>query len=254
LTARACAECGLPAQRFAEADARWLWPEDPDVTARLYRLGLATFGQVATLPETVLVHQFGRTGRLLYRRARGRDLTPVRALYPPLRADARLDLSEYPVENQQTLEAALVQVAAAAARQLRSLNRHGRRIVLRIQAERKGRQEPDELRRERVLSTPMQAEADVVRVARGLLAQADLAGPVVALRLLVEDLETPVARTGDLFDNQGTGGKAALLALRRTLVARYGPGSLTTLGQHPLSARDQRHVLLRERHTTAQQP
>jgi hypothetical protein len=42
--ARACAECGLPSACLPEADVIYLWPEDPDVTARLRRLGLTTFG------------------------------------------------------------------------------------------------------------------------------------------------------------------------------------------------------------------
>src|SRR5262249_23478273 len=68
VAARACAECGLPAHRLADADARWLWPEDEEIAARLRRLGLETFGQVAALSEGALVYQFGRRGRLLHRR------------------------------------------------------------------------------------------------------------------------------------------------------------------------------------------
>ena len=47
LAARACAECRLPPQRLAEADARWLWPEDEAVAARLRRLGQEVLGRWA---------------------------------------------------------------------------------------------------------------------------------------------------------------------------------------------------------------
>ena len=85
VVARACAECGLEPAQFGAAAVRWLWPEEEEVVARLHRLGLATIGAVAALPENVLVDQLGRKGRLAWRRAHGRDLSPLRPRYPPPR-------------------------------------------------------------------------------------------------------------------------------------------------------------------------
>lgn len=240
LAARACAECRLPSERLAEADARWLWPEDAQVVARLRRLGLVTFGDVAAVGESALVYQFGRIGRLLYRRARGQDLAPVRALYPPPRADARCDLSEHPVDDRERLHWVLAQAAEEAARQLRHLSRFGRRLVLRVLTEN------EEQRREWVLPAPVQETADVLWAARRLLSRMPLSSPVIGLRLLVEDLEMPTVRTLELLSEKGQAGKVALDAAERALCARYGSQALTRLGHLPISPREERRQLVKD--------
>ena len=61
-SARACAECALPPDQLSGADARHLWPEDPAIAARLFRLGLSTYSAVAAMGENALVYQFGKMG------------------------------------------------------------------------------------------------------------------------------------------------------------------------------------------------
>ena len=244
LSARALAECGLTPGQLAHASVCWLWPEDPAVAARLLRLGLATFGDVAAIGESALVFQFGKSGRLLFRRAAfGQDFVPVRALYPPPGADARADFSEFPLDDRQRLNAALERLAARTAHKLRAPSRYGRRVALRITTE------PGEERRATwVLPAPVQAEADILRAARRLLNQIAPAAPVLALRLLVEDLEAPTAAiTPDLFGGKRDGDKAALAALRRSLSARFGPHILLRGAERPRSARDERRALAGER-------
>lgn len=71
IAARACAECSLSPGCLPDADVAWLWPEDEAVIARLKRLGLDTFGQVAVVPEEALRLHFGQIAPLLCRRAQG---------------------------------------------------------------------------------------------------------------------------------------------------------------------------------------
>ena len=249
LAARACAECALPPECLPDASADWLWPEDRKILDALKRLGLDTFGQVAVMGEDALFYQFGRIGRLLHRRAQGQDLTPVRPLYPPPRADAGLDCGEYPLADRERMIAALTHVSGDATAQLRALGRFGRRVVLRVTTE--GANGECELRREWSLPAPVQAQGDVLRAAQRLLGQmtADrsLTAPVTALRLLVEGLETPLARTPDLFSRGAGDDPVALDALRRGLVARFGLRSLSLASKLPVSLRQERRACLREK-------
>ena len=241
LAARACAECDLPPDQMAEAAADWLWPEDPKVVAALKRLGLDTFGQAAAVGEDALFHQFGRIGRLLHRRALGQDLTPVRPLYPLARADARQDCEEYPLEDRVRVTAALTRMSLDAAAQLRGFGRFGRRIVLRVTTER------GELRREWSLPAPVQAQEDVLQAAQRLLGQMTVPVPITSLRLLVEELETPRARTADLFACGPGDDNVALEAVRRGLVARFGLRSVLMASKLPVSLRQERQLCLREK-------
>lgn len=240
LAARACAQCGLLPSCLADADVTHLWPEDPKVAARLQRLGLPTFGSVSRMPESVLVHHFGKSGRLISRRAKGIDLTPIRALYPPPRADVRMDLSEYPVEETQRLDAALSRLSGQAAQQLLQMGRHGRRIVVRLTTER------DEVRRERELSIPVQSAQDLSRLARYLTSCIPVTAPITAIRLLVEEAERPAAQTLALFPDKIKDRETVLQQTRRTLHTKYGVKALQRLSELPIPLRDERRTLMRE--------
>ncbi len=240
LAARACAECSLPPGCLDNADVAWLWPEDETVIARLKRLGLDTFAEVAVLPEEALRLHFGRIAPLLHRRAHGDDLTPVRPLYPPPRADAHLSFDDFPLSDRSMLETALGMITTEAAVQLSLLGKHGRRIVLRVETE------VGDRRSEWLLPAPIQSAEDVSRSARRLLGQMRLPAPVIGLRLLVDDLETPVARTPDLFARGPGDDPASLAAVRRALEARFGTGSVRLLSCMPRTARDERRSSLGE--------
>ena len=237
LAARACAECELPSERLADASVDWLWPEDGKVAGRLKRLGLETFGQVAALREEDLFYQFGKIGRLLHRRAQGQDLMTVQPLYPPPRADFRLDFADYALRDRAMLQAALATAAHEASGQLTALGQYGRRVVLTVGTER------GELRRDWTLPAPLQETQALTRAASRLLMQMPLTAPVTSLRLLVEELERPKAATPDLFAGRMHRDKLALEAARRVLAERYGPQVLVPLSQRPQTVREQRRSL-----------
>ena len=256
LAARACAECGLPPECLPDASADWLWPEDRKVVDALKRLGLDTFGQVAAVGEDALFYQFGRIGRLLHRRSLGQDLTPVRSLYPPLRADVSHDCGEYPIENRQHLHSALTYLSGEAASELLKLGKFGRRVVLRLTTEKPNTEKPNtetsageigELRRAWSLPSPVQAQEDLLRASLRLLSQMPLTAPVTALRLLVEELEIPCARTPDLFTRGPGDDPLMIAAVQRSLVARFGLKSLSLAAKLPVSFRQERHACLRNK-------
>jgi DNA polymerase-4 len=241
LAARACAECGLPPDRLEEASVRWLWPEEEEVVARLRRLGLETFGQVAALSESALVYQFGRRGRLLFRRARGRDHTPVRARYPAPRAEVRRDFFPEGIDDRQRLQAVLARMSREAAGQLRHQGRVGHRVTLAVVTGH------GEQRRESVLIVPVQEEVALLRAASRLLAPMTLAAPVISVCLRVEELSLPGGRSLDLFAQRRASGPVGLSAVVQALSARYGPRACMPLGPPSRRApRDVRRQLLRD--------
>ena len=234
LAARACAECDLPPEKLGEASVDWLWPEDSKVAGRLKRLGLETFAAVASVGEEGLFYQFGRIGRLLHRRAHGCDLATVRALYPPPRADDRLDFDEFPLEDRAMVQAALATLAASVSGQLKECGRYGRKVVLRLTTE------CGEQRREWAVPAAVQGAAEITRAAGRLLMTMTLDAPVLSLRLLVEELETAQAATADLFAGRMLRDTLALEGARRVLAARYGPQALMPLGDRPQTVREKR--------------
>ena len=143
--------------------------------------------------------------------------------------------------DRAALEAAIAHVSALAAEELLLLDRHGRRMVLRIMTE------AGEQRQEWVLPAPVQAAGAVQGAALRLLSQMRLTAAVTGVRLLVEDLEMPTARTNSLFLRGPGDDPAALRALRRSLQARFGARSVLILSELPRTAREERRACLHEK-------
>lgn len=68
---------GQEAAYLAALPAQALWGVGPKTAARLAELGIHTVGDIAGLPEAVLVRQFGQSGRDMSYHARGIDDRPV---------------------------------------------------------------------------------------------------------------------------------------------------------------------------------
>ena len=68
---------GQEAAYLAPLPVRALWGIGPKTAARLAELGINTIGDIARVPEAVLVRQFGQAGRDMSWHARGIDDRPV---------------------------------------------------------------------------------------------------------------------------------------------------------------------------------
>ncbi len=252
LAARACAECCLPPHRLGEADAsRWLWPEDPAIGARLARLGLPTFADVAGAGEGALVHVFGaRQGRLLYRRAAdGQDFAaPIRALYPPPVITIDRRFAEEPIDSRTALDMALSQMQDAAGERLRQTSLFARRVSLMLQCE------DDPANHETVWAVPIpvQTARDLAVVVPVLLRRLmpGVRKPIIRIRLVADDLTLPTAASGDLFAAGRARHKEQIALTRRVLTERHGPKSLRRLAELPVDLRDTRRSLVREGYLT----
>lgn len=235
LAAKSCAESGVDAIEDATVD--WLWPDDAAVAARMKRLGLGTFGQVAEVGEESLRLHFGKIAPLLYRRAHGEDLTPIRALYPPHSADVTIDLGEAPVDNKEQLSQVVARASKRAERQLQGFG-VGRRLIVEVRTER------GETRKEWAVPSPLERAADIQSATWRVLAQTRLTAPVTYFRLLIEDVSFPTAHTSDLFGVRAD--SVSLEATRRRLAARFGLTTLTILGKQPRTAREKRRAAVQE--------
>ena len=245
--ARACAEDNLTTDALFCADARHLWPEDPSVYARLFRLGLTTYGAVAAIGESALVYQFGRKGRLLYARSCGHDFTPVRALYPPPDAVVRYDFSQDPLSDEASLMHHIGCAASAVSQELRRFGRHARRMALGLVLETGNSAQATRPECEWVLPAPIQAEADVLRVLRRLRRQLTVTAPVQAVSARASDCDLPSAATGSLFDSRAAERAAALAATRQKLSARYGVVALRRGEELIVPRRETRRRLRQEK-------
>ncbi len=99
-------------------------PVDPLMIQRLERLGIATLKQLAALPQSALVSQFGLQGRKAVEWATGRRLDPVRPLHRPQPIRVSLDLPS-PAGRTETLHGALDRLLEKA---LARPDRRGRSI------------------------------------------------------------------------------------------------------------------------------
>ncbi len=247
LAARALAECRLPPDQLHEADAtRWLWPEDPAVGARLARLGLPTFADVAGAGEGALVHVFGaKQGRLLYRRAMGGQdfAAPIRALYPPPVTTVTRRFGEDPLADRQALDAALAAMIESAAEQLRQTGLFARRVSLSLQCEDENRNHTTDW----VVPLPVQTSRDLAIVVPVLLRRLlpGVRSPVLQITLTADDLTLPTAASGDLFAARRARHKEQIAVTRRLLAERHGPRALRRLSELPVDTRDVRRSLVR---------
>jgi len=68
---------GQEAEFMAGLPARALWGIGPKTAARLAELGIHTVGDIAQMPEAMLLRRFGQVGREMGQRARGIDDRPL---------------------------------------------------------------------------------------------------------------------------------------------------------------------------------
>jgi len=104
----------------------------PKIEKRLEELGVSTVGQLAAIPERLLVRQFGPVGSLMKRQSMGEDYSPVKAAYPPEVIIIERMFDNSLVEPPE-VEAYLGLMAEEALIELRRRNRLAGKVTLRLQ-------------------------------------------------------------------------------------------------------------------------
>jgi DNA polymerase IV len=92
---------------FLAAHSVTLLPLDKETTRRLTLLGLCQMGQLAQLPRSALLAQFGKLGERLHRLSSGEDLRRVARFTPPAMESVVKDFDP-PLDNHLTLDAILM--------------------------------------------------------------------------------------------------------------------------------------------------
>jgi DNA polymerase IV len=237
--ARALAESGKEQLKHVPAT---LLTTDTAVTGKLARLGLNTFGEVASVGEEALRYQLGRKlGTSLYRLALGEDNDPIKSLWPLpfVERGRRFDLE--PLEDSQAIQRHLVRLAGLASGELAGMRRFSRRVSLEVETEDAG-----------VMSSswrpplPVQSPEEVWRCVRRLLGECPPKGAVIGLRVVLSELELPTATTLSLLENVSSVHLGRLESTKRLLSSRYGPSAITLLGKMPVPLRDRRRLLALE--------
>jgi nucleotidyltransferase/DNA polymerase involved in DNA repair len=221
--------------RFEDCPAACLWADDPAMTAALLRLGLTTVGAVVAVGEDALRYRFGpRLGTRLWRRACGRDDTPVQALWPPpsVIVTDRFDLE--PLVDSAGLDARMDALAQRGASLLQEQGRYGRQLELTIDTER------ESIRRLWCPPWPLQPADTLARAAQRLRASMPPSAPVIGLRLTISGLTVPSARTLTLWEGTAHEDAARLDAAGELVRARYGVRALVRASRLPLDLRDRR--------------
>jgi DNA polymerase IV len=215
---------------------------DTAITGKLARLGLNTFGEVASVREEALRYQFGqKLGTRLYRLALGEDNDPVKALWPLpfVESQKRFDLDS--LEDTLAIQRHLVWLVRLASNELSGMRRFSRKVSLEMETEGAG-----------VMSSswrpplPVQSPEEVWRCVRRLLGECPPTSSVTGLRVVLSELEVPTATTLSLLESVSAVHLGRLESTKRLLASRYGPSALTLLGKMPVSLRDRRRSLVSE--------
>lgn len=85
---------------------------------QLRELGVTTVGQLATIPEILLIRRFGPMGSVMRKQSLGIDVTPVKAAYPP---DIIITEHTFACQTEEPaqVEEYLVQITAESVAKLR---------------------------------------------------------------------------------------------------------------------------------------
>ncbi len=213
------------------ADAEFLAPlsaamlsRDPEIRARLDRLGLRAIGQVAQLPRSALVARFGPEGERLHARARGEETNPFR----PRRAPERMVLAlpiDPPVSDVEGLRFVLHRLAAAFGDQLQARGAATSRARLTLELDRTfvAGEGPTQLVIDQLLPEPTSEGLAIERLLIARLEMAPPQAPVSRLDLQLGDVAPAAGCQLTLFTPQ-TGRTGRLGWQLARLGLRFGEG------------------------------
>jgi DNA polymerase-4 len=199
-----------------------LWGVGARGEKRLHGMGVSTIGQLAALPESVLVDHFGVTGRHLWQLAHGQD---DRAVVPDREAKSISTETTFvhDVGDRDVLRACLLDLVDQLGGRLRHEGVRGRTLELKIRSS-------DFRTRTRAQAL---AEAtnttDVLWQAAAALLERSLSRELLPVRLLgvgVTRLTSDTAVQRDLFDGAGRERQGALDRAIDAIRGEFGAGAI----------------------------
>ena len=174
-----------------------LLPMEPETARRLALFGLERIGQLARLPRTALIAQFGKEGERLHRLANGEDGRYVAKYQPPV-VESTVRQFETPIENLLILENLLGAMSAELAGRLGKAEQACREVMLTLRLADRTEQESRLRLREQV-----SAGLDVYRVLQRLLQRLAIRAGVIEIEVRIGRIEALLPRQLSLFDTPG---------------------------------------------------
>lgn len=195
-----------------------LWPVPKKTIIKLQALGLKTLSDIARLPLTVLVEQFGSTGYLLHKFSLGQDTEKVHPLFPPPELTWEQEIRNVPPAN-------ILNMVAHGARTLAELLAEQHlgctQVSLTITVNNRT------FTGKRSFNEPKSCQTSLVTAAKALFWQQNACN-VEKIALKVSGLTVPTREQLLLFSPAKadcTGDKTARLSrVCDTLVLKYQPG------------------------------
>jgi len=200
-------------------------PLDKETARRLNLLGLQRMGQLAGLPRSALIAQFGKLGERLHRLVSGEDLRRV-ARYTPPATESVLQCFDPPLEDRLILDVVLAACAETLITRLTEQNITCREITLTVRLD--NRVELDAQIRPR---DPISRSAVLKRVAQSLAQKLTITAGVVSLEMRLGRLAPLRPRQLSLFETlDASDPREALL----DLAERYGESVFYSISVNPL--------------------
>ncbi len=245
LVARIAADVcpGQPMERedvfLANQPLERLWMVEDRILRRLLFLGFRTIGEVASLPVSALVRQFGREGIRISYLAQGRDPSEVRAEYPRDEVYVRV-LFPQPVRLAQELEAGIRRAAERLSETLRKRDAQARKVSLTL--------EYDGFRvvqASRTFVRPLQSVGSLLTALRLTLRKLSIEEEVYALGARLPELESVAASQRSLLSSRE---EEKARRLEQSLRERFGKDAIRRASEVPMTRRDRLLALIQERY------
>lgn len=199
-------------------------PVNGEMTRQLRLLGIRTLGQLAALPASAVLAQFGVQGQLPHQLARGCDERPVLPRRPQATESASRQF-EAPVADGAVLEAALQAMAVELAQRLQARGLIAQELHLILHLEDEAPRRRDEVTREArlVMRRPTGDPGRLARILYELMARIQVESGITGLEVILTDMRPATGQQLDLFVHR-TGQESRLRHALKDLVARYGAG------------------------------
>jgi DNA polymerase-4 len=199
-----------------------LWGVGAKGEKRLHGMGVSTIGQLAALPERILVDHFGATGRHLWQLAHGED---DRAVLPDREAKSISTETTFvqDIGDRDVLRGCLLDLVDHLGGRLRHEGVRGRTLELKIRAS-------DFRTRTRAQAlAEATSTTDVLWQAAAALLERSLSRELLPVRLLgvgVTRLTSDAAVQRDLFDGAGRERQGALDQAIDAIRGEFGAGAI----------------------------
>ena len=197
-----------------------LWGVGPKTAERLARLGVATIGDIARIPEEEMHHYFGKTGRDLLLRARGIDNRPVTTEHETKSISREITFAK-DVTDEQVLHRTLLRLTQSVGRRLRRANLSGSTVSIKLRWS-----DFTTLTRQVTLPAPTQHTQDIFHAALSLLDKNwNPYQPVRLIGVGISGFSTPARQLG-LWDNSEPESEGNLDEIMDSLRERFGDAAI----------------------------